>query len=113
VIVPTASPSALSHSPSSHEKPSAAEAVSALEREEGPRLGDALEVEDRITPVVRRDALARDDMKIALAIGIAQPDCHCFDPDSHGQLAGNGLQALGEARRRKPFDGFLELGRRE
>ena len=85
----------------------------ALEREQGPRLGDALEMEDRIAPVVRRDALARDDMKIALAVGIAQPDGHRLDPDSHGQLAGNGLQALRKARRRKPLDGFVELGRRE
>jgi metal-sulfur cluster biosynthetic enzyme len=87
--------------------------VPALEREQGPRLSDALEMEDRITPVVRRDPLARDDMKIALAVGIAQPDGHRLDPDSHRQLAGHGFQALRKARWRKLLDGFVELGRRE
>src|SRR6185312_6017341 len=72
-----------------------------------------LEMEDRIAPVVRRDPLARDDMKIALAVGIAQPDGDRLDPDRHGQLAGNGLQALRKARRRQLLDGFVKLGRRE
>ena len=44
---------------------------------------------------MRRDPLACDEMKIALAVGIAQPDGHRLDPDGHGQLAGHGLQAGG------------------
>ena len=52
-------------------------------------------------------------MKIALAVGIAQPDGNRLDPDGHGQLAGHGLQALRKARRRKLLDGLVELGRRE
>ena len=52
-------------------------------------------------------------MKISLAVGIAQPDGHCLDPDGHGNLARHGLQALRDARRRKLLDGSVELRRRE
>jgi metal-sulfur cluster biosynthetic enzyme len=62
---------------------------------------------------VRRDPLARDDMKIAFAVGIAQPDGDRLDADRNRQLAGNGLQALRKARRRQLLDGLVELGRRE
>src|SRR4029450_8361910 len=74
------------------------EGVPALGGEGGPRLGGALEIETRIAPVVRRDPLARDDMKISFAVGIAQPAGHRLDPDGHGPLAGHGLQALRSAR---------------
>ena len=58
----------------------------ALEHEQGPRLSDALEMEDRIAPVVRRDPLARDDMKIALAVGSRSRMATVSTPTATGSL---------------------------
>jgi len=93
-------------------KPSVRERLCRVPRTKSSGLGEALREEDRAPSVVRRDALGRDEVEVALGFGVTDADRDRLDSGRDGQLAGEPLQGLREVVEADSCHGRAEVDQR-